>query len=104
MVLYWLFGIGIICLGLATCFGWKYALIPSKFNYELYEKWVFKYEQKHPKAEKLEGEKRLKEYPNSAPIDFPLEKMYLKRVILGKKAMIIFTGVGGILTAIASVL
>lgn len=104
MVLYWLFSIGLSCLGLAGYCGMKYGLIPSKFDYDHYYRWVSKYEKTHPDAIKEEAEKQHKENPNSAPIDFPLEKTYRKRVVLGKKSIIIFSTVGGILTAIGSVL
>jgi len=104
LVLYWLFSIGIVCLGLATCFGWKYALAPSKFDFDHYDKWLGVYLRTHPDAIKEDAEKQHKENPNSAPIDFPLQKMYQRRIVLGKKAIIIFTGVGSILTAIASII
>jgi len=93
----------LICLGLFGYYSWKYAFIPSKFDYNHYSQWVLKYEEKHPYAEKEAGRKRLEE-TQGAPVDFPLEKKYLKSVVRGKKCIIIFSVVGGILTTIGSIL
>jgi len=103
MVIVWLFAVGIGCLGLTGYFGWKYANVPSKYDYELHLKWLDNYRIKHPDAENEYTEKWLKEHPNAAPIDPPLKKKYLKRIIWEKRSIVIFGTIGGVLTAISSV-
>ena len=103
MVIVWLFAVGIGCLGLFGYFGLKYANVPSKYDFELHLKWLDDYHIKHPDAADEYTEKWLKEHPNAAPTDSPLKEEYLKRIIWGKRSIVIFVTVGGILTAISSV-
>jgi hypothetical protein len=95
--------VGIACMILSGYFGLKYGNIPSKFDYVLYEKWISQYRKKHPDAEKEYCEKYNNEHPNSALTDPPLKDSYMRRILWGKRSIVIFATVGGILATVGSI-
>jgi hypothetical protein len=95
--------IGIGSMIMSGFYGFKYANIPTKFDYVLYEEWFYRYTQYHPYAVTEFYEKYNREHPNSASTDPPLKDLFLNRMLWRKRCIVIFATVGGVLTTIGAI-